>query len=83
MATKKTTDTAATEAVALTDVDITEVNSPEVVTTPETSYIKEQIIKSKRYSKHIDILNTILGNRKYTFTEVDSLLKEFLNKEVD
>lgn len=73
MAAKKTTETAA----------LTEVNQVEAVVTQETSYTKEQIIESKRYSNHIDILNTILGNRKYTFTEVDSLLKEFLIKEVE
>lgn len=83
MATKKTTDAATTDAVALNGVDITETNSSEIDTTPETSYIKEQIIESKHYSKYVDILNIVLGNRKYTFTEVDSLLKEFLNKEVD
>lgn len=73
MAAKKTTD--------VTVETVTE--DLAVATVEETSYTKEQIISSKRFNGYVDILNTVLGNRKYTFTEVDSLLNEFLNKEVD
>ena len=73
MAAKKTTD--------VTVETVTE--DLAVATVEETSYTKEQIISSKRFNGYADILNTVLGNRKYTFTEVDSLLNEFLNKEVD
>lgn len=73
MAAKKTTE-ATVETVA---------EDLAVATVEETSYTKEQIISSKRFNSYVDILNTVLGNRKYTFTEVDSLLNEFLNKEVD
>ncbi len=78
MATKKTTDTET--AVENTTIEATPVEAAETV---ETSYTKEQIIESKKYAKYIDILNTILGNRKYTFSEVDNLLKDFLSKEVN
>ncbi|MDO4301255.1 MAG: hypothetical protein Q4D26_07695 [Clostridia bacterium] len=78
MATKKTTDTET--IVENTTVDTAPVTAVEAV---ETSYTKKQIIESQKYSKYIDILNTLLGNRKYTFSEVDNLLKEFLSKEVD
>lgn len=73
MAAKKTTD--------VTVETVTE--DLAVATVEETSYTKEQIISSKRFNGYVDILNTVLGNRKYTFTEVDSLLNEFLNKEVN
>lgn len=84
MATAKTTDTKTTADVAAeTTSNASSVVTPDVAAVPETSYTKEQIIESKRYSEYIDILNTVLGNRKYTFTEVDGLLEEFLTKEVE
>lgn len=76
MAAKKTTEVTV-ETVETVTEDFA------VATVEETSYTKEQIISSKRFNGYVDILNTVLGNRKYTFTEVDGLLKEFLNKEVD
>jgi hypothetical protein len=88
MATKKTTDVDTTvdvtaEVVAENEQESSTASKQEENTVAETSYAKEQIIESKRYSKYVDILNTVLGNRKYTFTEVDSLLNDFLNKEVE
>ena len=65
-----------------TAVETTALNSIEAVIEAEASYSKEQITASKKYLKYIDVLNTILGNRKYTFSEVDQLLKEFLESEV-
>ncbi len=79
MATKKST---AVETTALNSVEATEENPAKAVIEVETSYSKEQITASKKYSKYVDVLNTILGNRKYTFSEVDQLLKEFLESEV-
>ena len=66
----------------MNSVEATEENPAKAVIEVETSYSKEQITASKKYSKYVDVLNTILGNRKYTFSEVDQLLKEFLESEV-
>ena len=79
MATRKST---AVETTALNSVEATEEKPIEAGIEVEASYSKEQITASKKYLKYIDVLNTILGNRKYTFSEVDQLLKEFLESEV-
>lgn len=48
----------------------------------EVRFSRDQIVKSKKYKKYADMLNTLLGDSKYGIDEVDSIIKEFLNKEV-
>lgn len=81
MATKRTVEVTETAEGVQTEEKVPVVNTGEPVN--ETSYTKEQILKSKRFANSVDVLNTILGDRRYTITEVDGLLKDFLNKEVE
>lgn len=49
----------------------------------ETTFTKAQLLKSKRYSERVDLLNVLLEDGKtYTSREVDELVKDFMNKEV-
>ena len=49
----------------------------------ETTYSKEQIIGSKKYSDRKDLLNVLLEDEKeYGFTEIDEMIENFMNKEV-
>lgn len=86
MATKKSTDTETTalNSVEATEEKLTEEKTTETVTevVTEASYLKDQITSSKKYLNYVDVLNTILDNRRYTLREVDQLLKEFLESEV-
>ena len=95
MATKKTVETAveATTEVNTTEqvssdvseavTEVSKTDSTESIGLEETRYTKEQIVESKQYKGYVDVLNTILGDRKYTLSEVNNLLNEFLSKEVE
>lgn len=49
----------------------------------EILYSKEQIIKSKKYSNRKDILNVLLkDDEEYSFSRIDEIIEEFMNKEV-
>lgn len=49
----------------------------------EDLFTKEQILASKRYSTRRDVLGAILADDKeYTFEQVDSLLKRFMERKV-
>ena len=49
----------------------------------EILYSKEQIIASKRYSNRKDILNVLLkDDEEYSFSKIDEIIEEFMNKEV-
>ena len=49
----------------------------------EATFTKAQLLKSKKYSERIDLLNVLLENDKaYTSKEVDKLIETFMNKEV-
>ena len=44
----------------------------------EILYSKEQIIASKKYSNRKDILN----DEEYSFSRIDEIIENFMNKEV-
>lgn len=47
-------------------------------------FTKEQLVQSKKYSLHRDVLNALLsGAEVYTFDEVDQKLNEFLKGKVN
>ena len=49
----------------------------------EVLYSKEQIITSKKYSNRKDILNVLLKeNEEYSFSRIDEIIENFMNKEV-
>ena len=49
----------------------------------EILYSKEQIIASKKYSNRRDILNVLLkDDEEYSFSKIDEIIEEFMNKEV-
>jgi len=49
----------------------------------EVLYSKEQIIASKKYSNRKDILNVLLkDDEEYSFSKIDEIIEEFMNKEV-
>lgn len=49
----------------------------------EILYSKEQIIASKKYSNRKDILNVLLKDgEEYSFTRIDEIIENFMNKEV-
>lgn len=49
----------------------------------EVLYSKEQIIASKKYFKRKDILNVLLKDgEEYSFSRIDEIIEEFMNKEV-
>ena len=49
----------------------------------EVLYSKEQIIASKKYYKRKDILNVLLNDgEEYSFSRIDEIIEEFMNKEV-
>lgn len=51
--------------------------------TKEATFTKAQLLKSKKYSERVDLLNVLLEDGKaYTSKEVDELVKDFMNKEV-
>lgn len=51
--------------------------------TLETTYSKEQLVKAKRFIKHIDLLNALLKEGvQYTIADVESIINKFLTKKV-
>ncbi len=49
----------------------------------ETTFTKEQILASKKYSNRRDALGSVLvDGEEYTFDRVDSLLKRFMKGKV-
>lgn len=49
----------------------------------ESVFSKEQILASKKYANRRDVLGVILADGKeYTFEQVDSLLKRFMERKV-
>lgn len=49
----------------------------------EILYSKEQIIASKKYSNRKDILNVLLkDDEEYSFSRIDEIIENFMNKEV-
>ncbi len=46
-------------------------------------YTKEQIIKSKKYNRHRDVLISILEeNKSYSIEDIEQKIKEFLKRKV-
>lgn len=49
----------------------------------EQGYTKEQIVASKQFAEHKDIVNALLESGKtYTIGEVQAIVNQFLIKEV-
>ena len=49
----------------------------------EILYSKEQIISSKKYSNRKDILSVLLKeDEEYSFSRIDEIIENFMNKEV-
>lgn len=50
----------------------------------EDKYTKEQIVKSKRFSNNVDLLNaTLKENKKYTLQEVNEIIKNYMKGKVN
>lgn len=46
-------------------------------------YTKSQIVESKKFTEHRDVLNGLLEDGKtYTFEEIETIVQTFLEKEV-
>lgn len=55
----------------------------EVQEIKEALYTKQQIVDSKKYKKHKDLLMSILqDNKSYSSKEIDMKIKEFLERKV-
>ena len=55
-----------------------------VVVELEQQFEKEQIIKSKKYREDADIIGALLRDgESYTFKQVDTLLDDFMKKEIE
>lgn len=51
--------------------------------TKVATFTKNQLISSRKYALHKDVLNAILdADKVYTFNDVDKALKEFLEGKV-
>lgn len=48
----------------------------------KVKFSKEQILQSKRYANRKDLLNAVLKDDQYTFTEVDKLMNDYLKGKV-
>lgn len=49
----------------------------------EVTFMKAQLLKSKKYSERVDLLSVLLEDRRaYTSKEVDEIIETFMNKEV-
>lgn len=47
------------------------------------TFTKEQIIKSKKYNRHRDVLISILEeNKSYSIEDIEQKIKEFLKRKV-
>ena len=52
--------------------------------TSDDVFSKEQILGSKKFANRKDILNVLLkDDETYSIDDVETMIKEFLNKEVD
>lgn len=50
----------------------------------ERAYTKAQLYKSEKYAEYRDIISVVLNDdESYTFSEAESLINNFLNKEAD
>lgn len=63
---------------------ITKIGEEEIkVVMNDNTYKKDQILKSKKYSDRVDVINVLLSeNETYTISQVDKLIKDFMNSEV-
>lgn len=51
--------------------------------TKAPTFTKNQLVSSRKYALHQDVLNAILdADKVYTFNDVDKALKEFLEGKV-
>lgn len=49
----------------------------------ENTYSKEQIVKSKRFANHVDLLNaTLKDNKKYTLNQVEETITNYMKGKV-
>lgn len=49
----------------------------------DNKFTKEQLIESKRYADHVDVLVALLDDGKaYTLAEADEIIEAFMKKEV-
>lgn len=47
--------------------------------TPEQTYTKQAILKSKKYAKQKDLVNALLDDdKKYTLKELDNIINKYL-----
>lgn len=47
----------------------------------EQTFVKSQILKSKKYAESADLLNAVLDDGKaYTFDEIDKAIEDFKKK---
>nr|DAY60321.1 MAG TPA: hypothetical protein [Caudoviricetes sp.] len=52
-------------------------------TKKDTKFTKSQLVKAKRYSEKVDLLNVLLQDgQSYTIKEVDALVEKFMKKGV-
>lgn len=51
--------------------------------TAEPTFSKQQLVKSRRYAMHRDVISALLNDEeRYTFAEVDKKINVFLKGEV-
>lgn len=61
----------------------TKVGDVEIKAVIDNKYIKQQILKSKKYSDKQDLINALLkDDTQYSITEVDELINNFMKGEV-
>ena len=49
----------------------------------EATFSKDKLLKSKKFEKRRDILNALLkADKEYTITEVEEIIKQYMEKEV-
>lgn len=50
----------------------------------EDRYIKEQIVKSKKFANNVDLLNaTLKDDKKYTLQEVNEIIENYMKGKVN
>ena len=48
------------------------------------TYSKEQIVKSRRFANHVDLLNaTLKDNKKYTLNQVEEIIINYMKGKVN
>lgn len=51
--------------------------------TKEIKFSKEQILKSKKYENERDVINALLKeDKKYSFSNIDKLINDFMKGKV-